>query len=379
MQKIHLITAGRHAPNQGAPIAFSAEDLRSIAEGYSAELHEAPIVVGHPAADAPAYGWISGLEARDDGLWGEPHQVDPTFSEMVQKGRFKKISIALYRPEHPNNPKPGTWYLRHVGFLGAKPPAVKGLKPVEFGDGDADIVTVEFGEGWSIGWLLSDVAGLFRGVRDYLVGAAGAEQAEKLLPGGRIQRIAEEAVRLQERATTEAARDTAPAFAEGAPSNPEEPSLTEQEVARQREDLAERERAIAAREAEFAERDAAARRAEDTAFVDGLVAQARLPQALAPRAAAVLGALTAETEVCFAEGGADVKQDARAAFRELLAALPPAVEFGEKAPPADVPLDDPRAIATAATEFQEKEAAAGRSVSFAEAVQSVTSNRRASA
>lgn len=35
------------------------------------------------------------------------------------------------------NPKPDTYHLRHVGLLGAEPPAVKGLRPVEFAGGRA--------------------------------------------------------------------------------------------------------------------------------------------------------------------------------------------------------------------------------------------------
>lgn len=72
------------------------------------------------------------LAAGDDGLNAEPHQVDPEFAEMVNAGRFKKISASFYTPDAPNNPVPGVYYLRHVGFLGAQPPAVKGLKQAEF-------------------------------------------------------------------------------------------------------------------------------------------------------------------------------------------------------------------------------------------------------
>ena len=373
MQKIHLFKPGRHSPSKGDALTFSGDDLSEIAASYDPELHEAPIVVGHPGADAPAYGWVAGVSADADGLWAEPHQVEPEFAELVRNGRFKKISIALYRPDNPRNPKPGAWYLRHVGFLGAQPPAVKGLKPVEFA-ADDDAVTLEFGESWQMGWLLSDIAGLFRGVRDWMVGSAGAEQADKLLPGGTIQRIAEEAARIQERATVEAA--PAPRFSE----EPKEPDVNEAELARQREELDERERNLAARETEIAERAAAARRADDAAFVEGLVKQARLPGSLAPRATAILSAVVPETEVTFGEGEAAVKQGAHAALRELLAGLPPAVTFGEKAATAEAPpLDDQHAIAAAATEFQEKEVAAGRSVSWVQAVEAVTRNRSTAA
>ena len=54
--------------------------------------------------------------------------VEPQFAEMVNTRRFPKRSTAFYTPDHPQNPKPGVWYLRHVAFLGAQPPAVKGLR-----------------------------------------------------------------------------------------------------------------------------------------------------------------------------------------------------------------------------------------------------------
>ena len=53
----------------------------------------------------------------------------------------------------PNNPTPGRYYLKHVGFLGAIQPAVDGLRPVEFSaftqnDGDSLIVSLAGYEGY---------------------------------------------------------------------------------------------------------------------------------------------------------------------------------------------------------------------------------------
>jgi hypothetical protein len=53
---------------------------------------------------------------------------------MVRRGLFKKRSAAFYND--------GT--LRHVGFLGAMPPAVKGLADVAFAEGET--ASFEFGE-----------------------------------------------------------------------------------------------------------------------------------------------------------------------------------------------------------------------------------------
>jgi len=374
MQRLHLFRAGTHTPGSGSAIAFSEADLSAMATAYDPALHEAPIVVGHPKSDGPAYGWIGALQSEGGDVFGEPRDVDDAFAELVQKGRFKKLSIALYSPDAPNNPKPGGWYLRHVGFLGAQPPAVKGLKPVQFAAGDEGIVTVEFAEGWRTAWLFQDVATLFRGVRDWIVGSAGAEKAEQILPGGAVQRIAEEAARMQEREAAASSTSFGPSYAEPpgpASTTSTEETVTEDLAARER-GLDERERAVAEREAAARSREAQAAHAQNVAFVEGLVRDARLPQGLAPRAVAVLGALTAEVEVTFAEGDGEVKQGAVAAFRDLLAKLPKAVEFGERAGGADLALNDPGAISDAAKAHQAEQERLGKSIGFAEAVEHVT-------
>ena len=80
------------------------------------KVHEAPIVVGHPKADAPTYGWVSGLKAENGVLMADFDQVDEGFADLVKAGRYKKVSASFYLPTSPNNPKPGVWTLRHVGL-----------------------------------------------------------------------------------------------------------------------------------------------------------------------------------------------------------------------------------------------------------------------
>lgn len=83
---------------------------------------------------------MKGLRLEGDVLKAELHQVDPAFSEMVEKGRYKKISASFYLPNSESNPKKGFLYLRHVGFLGAAPPAVKGLKNPIFAENEVGVV-----------------------------------------------------------------------------------------------------------------------------------------------------------------------------------------------------------------------------------------------
>jgi len=143
---IHIFRPGRHTAMSGATIEFSDADLQAAADAYDPAVHEAPIVVGHPKHDAPAYGWVSALSYGEDGLQAHPHQVDEQFAEMVRKGRFKKVSASFYTPDSAANPKPGAYYVRHVGFLGAQPPALKGLKQAEFADDVEGVVELEFAE-----------------------------------------------------------------------------------------------------------------------------------------------------------------------------------------------------------------------------------------
>lgn len=90
--------------------------------------------------EAPAYAWVKGLQLDGDVLKAELDQVHPEFAEMVTDGRFKKVSASFYLANSPDNPKQGSLYLRHVGFLGAMPPAVKGLRNPEFSESEQGIV-----------------------------------------------------------------------------------------------------------------------------------------------------------------------------------------------------------------------------------------------
>lgn len=140
MNLIEIFKAGTRKDAHGIEITLTPEDLQQAVESYSPEYHEAPAVVGHPQHNHPAYGWVKRLALDGDVLKAEFDQIDPEFAEMVEAGRFKKVSASFYLANSPNNPKQGSLYLRHVGFLGAMPPAVKGLRNPEFAEGEEGVV-----------------------------------------------------------------------------------------------------------------------------------------------------------------------------------------------------------------------------------------------
>ncbi|CAI8878950.1 phage protease [Pseudomonas brassicacearum] len=145
MTQLHIFKPGTHTAQCGTTYNFTETDLAATVAAYNPSLHEAPLVIGHPQHDAPAAGWVKSLSATTQGLIAEPQQIDASFAEQIAKGSYKKISASFYHPTAANNPVPGVYYLRHVGFLGAQPPAVKGLRPIELAEGEPGVI--EFSEG----------------------------------------------------------------------------------------------------------------------------------------------------------------------------------------------------------------------------------------
>lgn len=147
MKCIEIFRAGTHTTDDGQSVEFSEVTVRMMAAAYDPARYEAPLVIGHPATDAPAYGWVKGLEYADGRLSAYVDDLDASFAGAVKAKRYRNISASFYRPDAPHNPKPGVHYLRHVGFLGATPPAVKGLKAVNFADAGTEAIAVEIAAG----------------------------------------------------------------------------------------------------------------------------------------------------------------------------------------------------------------------------------------
>lgn len=145
MNPLHIFKPGLHTASCGTTLNFTASDLSATVAAYNPTLHEAPLVIGHPQHNSPAAGWVQSLSATAEGLIATPQQIDPSFAEQLAAGRYKKISASFYHPIAPNNPVPGVYYLRHVGFLGAQPPAVKGLRPIELAEAEPGVI--HFSEG----------------------------------------------------------------------------------------------------------------------------------------------------------------------------------------------------------------------------------------
>lgn len=317
---IEVFRPGTFVPMGGGALAFSAEDLAAIAADYDPEAAPAPVVVGHPSDNDPAFGWAAAFRWDEAAgrLLADIGDLAAEFVAAVADGRYRKVSLSLFRPDSAANPKPGRWYPRHIGFLGGAAPAVPGLKPVTFAAAD-EAVTIELGEP-----ALKDVSGLFRGIRDWMIEKFGLETADRVVPDWQIRW-------LDEAAGHEPPQPASPAFA--APADPttptpEVPMPTKPASGDPAADAAD----FAARETALVARTRALDHREHESFAEALVAEGRLIPALKDRAVGLLDGLDAVTEISFSEGGKEAKAPQRQALRDLLAAMPKAIVYGGVVP-----------------------------------------------
>ena len=366
---IHIFRPGRHTSMQGATIDFGEGDLIATAKAYDPTRHEAPLVIGHPRADAPAWGWVGGLTADEGGLFATPRQLDPAFAEMVRAGRFKKVSASFYTPDSPHNPVPGVYYLRHVGFLGAQPPAVKGLAPVpvNFAEGDTDEGCVSFDFAESPG-LLRWLADLFRGLREYVVEKDGTEMADRAIPSYAVSG-------LQEMAAASAAQAAEiPAFAENL-TPPKEKSMQKQETPpAENIDFAETKARADELERKVTYLTGIARKERASRVVDKALADGRLTPAQSVGLADFMAGLDEEGTFDFAENGGKTTSMSPAAFMAaFLERLPKQVDFSEAAAGGEEALDtSSNDIAQRALAYCEEMRAKGVTVSVTDAVAHVS-------
>jgi hypothetical protein len=175
---IDIFRVGNFSDMSGGQHQVTETTLQDIAASYDRDLHPAPIVIGHPHTDAPAFGWAERIYVENGTLKAMLEETAPEFVETVKAGRYKKVSVSLFMPGMDSNPKPGQVYLKHIGFLGAASPAVPGLKPVKFSDLSGGIVLEQDNPAFAEFATRDELARLRRQVRE--------QEVEKLVAAGRV-------------------------------------------------------------------------------------------------------------------------------------------------------------------------------------------------
>jgi hypothetical protein len=355
---LELLRVGTFLDSQKQPYTFTLDALKQIADSYNSDYHVAPILVNHDETK-PNKGLIDRVWVEGDRLFAEPRQVDPELAELTNAGRWPSLSPAIYLPDSPTNPVPGSYGLRHVAMV--QIPAIKGGKRPQFAEAEHGTILL-FTE------TESDLAALARAFREFVLGEFDGETADRYLPAWMVDGMNQRAIR-------ERMLDRSP---EPMNFSEEEGNVTQTTPATEgtalppeSEDYKRRMDELTAREAALAAREAELTRAADTQFVEGAIASGKVPPFLKERAIELLGALPDEpTQILtFAEGGKEVKATPKQLFREMLGSLR-TVQFGEVAPESNSPIgdNDPAAVAAKARRLMTEAAANGETLSPAEAV-----------
>ena len=137
---LHLARIGTFTDMHGQDVSLTPELLEQLAASYDPAIYQAPLVIGHPKTNSPAFGWLETLEATPEGLFGAPINVDPAFAEAVTSGRYPQRSLSFWPADHPGSPTPGKPYVRHLGVLGAMPPAIPGLRGADLAADDGTTI-----------------------------------------------------------------------------------------------------------------------------------------------------------------------------------------------------------------------------------------------
>ncbi|MEO7957882.1 MAG: hypothetical protein ABIW76_14440 [Fibrobacteria bacterium] len=338
--KIEIFRAGTQTDSAGVSRDWTEADLDTIASSYDPKNHEAPICLGHPKDNAPAWGWVKSVSREGSRLFAEIGDLVSEFSTMLDKKMFKKRSISLY-PDLK---------LRHVAFLGAQPPAVKGLEDFAFADSGA--LTIDFME-WDSAYGFNNVGRLMQGFRDWIIETKDAATADRLLPQYDIDYLkslraeSKDAFAYEETSKGDSTMET------------KDQVTTNAEFAEQLATLTTNVTALTARavsaEAEVATLKKEKRSSELSQFADRMVNAGKLTPAGKAGAIAIMESLDGQAEANFTEGeGAaakTVKKTPLKIFQDGIESAAPQITFGEfatKKGAVPAPADDKLAQLTRA-------------------------------
>ena len=357
MALIPVFKPGTHTAVDGRRITFTLENCVDLAESYDPSLSEAPAVIGHPKLTAPAYAWAKSFEVKDGLVYAKLDQINPEFAEAYNAGSYKKRSLSIYLPDSPGNPKPGHYYVRHIGFLGAAAPAIKGLPDASFAESKGELGAAEFS--MADEEFDENLISILSNLRDLLIEEIGIASADLFLPQWRIESLRAISDRKQKEKEM--------------PQPNSDASFAEQQAA-----IDAKNADLAAREQVLFKKEQKQKRDEFISFADELIIAGKLLPTHKTSVVEVLMSLGNEP-ISFAEGDTTVNSSPADLIKKVLSERPAFMNFSEKSTANDedeIDTQDPKAIAEAAAAYQKEQADKGNAISISQAVAHVTKEKK---
>ncbi|MEW5745274.1 MAG: hypothetical protein AB1805_07560 [Nitrospirota bacterium] len=320
VKKVPIFRAGVHVDSNGNRREWTVDDLDSMVKNFDLSEFIPAIVVGHPKVEDPRYGDFDAVYREGKTLFADV-DVIPEMHDAWKKGLYPERSVRIVKLDD------GTYKIRHLGLLGAHPPAVTGLPRVEFSAEDGEEVIIDFSE-----YRFPVVGRVLRRLREFYIEKFGVEEADRIVNEYELedlQRVEPEAV-------------SSAAFSEPTQGGGDMPTQREQELEQQ---LAEERRKSADFSEKLKQKDAEVatanqkttvllaenRKKEFSSFCEGLRNEGKLPPAVMPKVLDFMEILSGVETFDFAEG--DGKKAAKPVemFKEFLSGLGKVIEFGEHA------------------------------------------------
>ena len=189
-----IFRAGTHTDRNGRSATFSATDLDGIVEGY--EAGSSSCVITHDELYSPfGFGRVAELKRDGDVLYArcDADSIEPQFAGLVEAGRLHNRSCQLVPLDA------GGYRLGHVAFLGAEPPAVDGLPPIQMA---ATVLTFGSDDAWDKVWEADNRASLWEALRRLARRLLSAEEADELVPEWQANSAREDVGAAREARTT---------------------------------------------------------------------------------------------------------------------------------------------------------------------------------
>ncbi|MCW5300877.1 hypothetical protein DXT88_22145 [Herbaspirillum lusitanum] len=356
---IDVFRAGTNTDSKGQVSTFTQADLDQIVANHS--LGAAPAVLGHPKDNDPAFAWTEEIKRDGDLLYVKFKDINPAFEAGVETGAYRNRSVSIYRdPAHGLR-------LRHVGWLGAAPPAIDGLS-VNFSD-NGEYMEFSAASLNSAAWALNNAASLFRNLREQVIADKGVEEADRVIPNYQIDALESAAGDLLDE-VTEADN---PTFTTGETAM----TITKEDLEAARLEGRTQATTEFTKQLEDANTRAARveadRRSERiTTQIEGWKKEGKVLPAEAAGLAEFMGVLETGTTQSFefSASGQTAKKTPGEWFAEFMAGQSPKVALNEKTgnENAGDPNESAQAIAGRIQEYINDKAKAGVTVSYAEAM-----------
>lgn len=368
---VHIFSAGEQTDSKGRKHNFTQADLDSVIANHDA-VHPAPHVITHKELYSPfAFGQSAELKRDGDHLYVKSKNINPDFEKLVEKGALYERSVRLVPMEN------GGWKLGHIAWLGAEPPAVEGLEPVQF---SAEPEALDFAMSNDT-YTPNVLVKMLRRFREWMIGEKSIEAADRVIPEYELESLADHVNYLREQN-----RKPSPEFSQQPEGDIEMPFTQEQldaAVAQAKADAAaEFEQSQTTLQAQLDAERRKNRAAEFSRDVDALIDAGKLTPAQAQGMSDFMLQLSDADDAAFEFSAGEaqtVKKNPLQWFRDFAAALPKQVDLGERGAgeKSDVDMTDASALAKAAADYQAAERAKGVEISVTTAMSHVLKGAKA--